>query len=80
MKIYLQQRAQLNDRNQGIAFAFGEINNYHQIGSGYLEFDIISEKNSGDFNIVDIVGKVDQTFRLVFFHQLRGVEQIIVGI
>ena len=36
MNIYNQQGAQLNDSDQGIDFVFGEYNNYHQVGSGYL--------------------------------------------
>ena len=65
MKVSHQQGAQLKDQNRGIAFTSEEINNYHHIGSGYLEFDIMSEKNSGDLNNVDSVGKVDEPFRLV---------------
>ena len=39
-KVYHQQGANLNDSNQNVEFIFGENNNYHQIGNGYLEFDI----------------------------------------
>ena len=40
-----QQRAQLNQSDQNIEFIFGENNNYHQIGNGYLEFNITIRKN-----------------------------------
>ena len=40
MKVYHQQGAQLNDPDQNIKFTFGEKNNFHQIGNGYLEYDI----------------------------------------
>ena len=43
-KVYHQQGANLNDSNQNVAFIFGENNNYHQIGNGYLEFDITIRK------------------------------------
>ena len=35
-------------QNQDIDFFFGEIRNYHQIGIGFLEFEI-TLKNSGIF-------------------------------
>ena len=44
-KIYHQQGAQLNQSDQNIEFIFGENNNYHQIGNGYLEFNITVRKN-----------------------------------
>ena len=40
LKIYYQQGAQLNDPDQNVEFIFGENNNFHQIGNGFLEFDI----------------------------------------
>ena len=40
LKVYHQQRAQLNDPDQNIKFIFGENNNYHQIGNAYLEYDM----------------------------------------
>ena len=46
-KIYHQQGAQLNQSDQNIEFIFGKNNNYHQIGNGYLEFDIRVQKNHG---------------------------------
>ena len=41
IKVYHQQGAQLNDPDQNIEFIFGDNNNYHQIGSSYLQFDIL---------------------------------------
>ena len=38
-KIYHQQEAQLKQSDQKTEFIFGENNNYHQIGNGYLEFN-----------------------------------------
>ena len=43
-KIYHQRCTQLNDSNQGFDFNFDENNTYHQIGNGYLEFDITLRK------------------------------------
>ena len=43
-KIYHPQGAQLNQLDQNIEFFFVENNNYHQIGNGYLEFDITVRK------------------------------------
>ena len=40
LKIYHQQGAQLNQSDQNVEFIFGENNNFHQIGTSYLEFDI----------------------------------------
>ena len=44
LKVYHQQGAQLNQSDQHIEFIFGEINNYHQIGNGYLEFSVTVRK------------------------------------
>ena len=65
MKLYHQQGAQLNDSNQGIGFLFGDNNNYHQIGNGYLEFDITLRRNGGNFKRVDGDSNVDEPIRLV---------------
>ena len=45
-KIYHQQGAQLKISDQNIEFIFSENNNYHQIGNGYLEFNITVRKNN----------------------------------
>ena len=44
-KIYYRQGGQLNQSDQKIEFIFGENNNYHQIGNGYLEFIFTARKN-----------------------------------
>ena len=46
-KIYHQQGAQLNQSDQNIEFIFGKNINYHEIGIGYLEFDIRVQINHG---------------------------------
>ena len=59
-KIYHQQGAQLNQSDQNIEFIFAEINNYHQIGTGYLEFNITVRKNdTTKFHIEDPVRLVN---------------------
>ena len=55
MKLYHQQGANLNDPDQNVDFIFGENNNYHQIGSAYLEFDITVRYTAGAFtNAINI--------------------------
>ena len=44
-KIYHQQGAQLKQSDQSIECILGENNMYHQIGNGYLEFNITVRKN-----------------------------------
>ena len=44
-KNYHQQGAQLNQSDQKIEFILGEKNNCHQIGKGYVEFNITVRKN-----------------------------------
>ena len=48
-KVYHQQGAVLNTPNQNIDFIFGQNNNYHDIGSAYLEFDKTLRKAGGNF-------------------------------
>ena len=52
-KIYHQQGPQLNQSDQNIEFIFGENNNYHQIGNGFLEFDITVRKNHTTYFHID---------------------------
>ena len=55
-KIYHQQGAQLNQSDQNIEFIFGENNNYHQIGIGYLEFNItVRKKKTLQFSMQKIL-------------------------
>ena len=49
LKIYHQQGANLNEPNQNVEFAFGENNNYHQIGNSFIEFDITVRNTAGNF-------------------------------
>ena len=66
-KIYHQQGAQLNQSDQNIEFIFGENNNYHQIGNGYLEFDITVRKNdTTNFHIEDPIRLVNNGFAFCF--------------
>ena len=44
-----QQGAQLNDPDQNIEFIFGGINNYHQIGNSYLQFEITIRNPAANF-------------------------------
>ena len=59
-QIFDQRKAQLNYSNQGIEFFFGDINNYHDRGNGYLEFDKTLRKSGGIFNKNDAQGSVDE--------------------
>ena len=66
-KIYHQQGAQLNQSDQNIEFIFGENNNYHQIGNGYLEFNITVLKNdTTNFHIEDPIRLVNNGFAFCF--------------
>ena len=69
-KIYHQQGAQLNNPDQNIDFIFGENNNnYHQIGNGYLQYDITVRKgdnsNFEDDN-ADVIRLVNNAFAYTF--------------
>ena len=62
-KIYHQQGAQLNQSDQNIEFIFGENNNCHQIGNGYLEFKITVRKNdTTNFHIEDPIRLVNNGY------------------
>ena len=43
MKIYLQQKANLNDSHQHIEFIFGKKISYHQIGNAYHQHEMTIE-------------------------------------
>ena len=53
IKIYQQRGTQLSYSNQGFFFVFDEYNNYHQIGDGYLDFDITLRKNGKIFKYLN---------------------------
>ena len=62
-KIYHRQGDQLNQSGQNIEFIFGENKNYHQIGNGYLEFNITVRKNDDtNFHYDDPVRLVNNGF------------------
>ena len=66
-KIYHRQGDQLNQSDQNIEFIFGENNNYHQIGNGYLEFNITVRKNDDtNFHFDDPVRLVNNRFAFCF--------------
>ena len=66
-KIYHQQGAQLNQSDQNIEFIFGENNNYHQIGKGYLEFNITVRKNdTTNFQIEDPIRLLNNGYAFCF--------------
>ena len=66
-KIYHQQGAQLNQSDQNIELIFGENNNYHQIGNGYLEFHITVRKNdTTNFHIEDPIRLVNNGYAFCF--------------
>ena len=66
-KIYHQQGAQLNQSDQNIEFIFGENNNYHQRGNGYLEFNIIVRKSdTTNFHIEDAIRLVINGYAFCF--------------
>ena len=66
-KIYHRQGDQLNQSDQNIEFIFGEINNYHQIGNAYLEFNITVRKNDDtNFHYDDPVRLVNNGFASCF--------------
>ena len=67
LKVYHQQGAQLNQSDQNIEFIFGENNNYHQVGNGYLEFDITVRKSGAtNFHYDDPIRLVNNAFAFCF--------------
>ena len=66
-KIYHQQGALINQSDQNIEFIFGENNNYHQIGNGYLEFNITVRKNdTTNFHIEDPIRLINNGYAFCF--------------
>ena len=66
-KIYHQQGAQLNQSDQNIEFTFGGNNNYHQIGMGYLDYNITVRKNdTTNFHIEDPIRLVNNGYAFCF--------------
>ena len=57
----------MNQSDQNIEFIFGENNNYHQIGNGYLDFYItVRENDSTDFHFDDPLRLVNNGFVFCF--------------
>ena len=66
-KFYHQQGAQLNQSDQNIEFISDENNNYHQIGNGYLEFNITVRKNdTTNFHVEDPIRLVNNGYAFCF--------------
>ena len=62
-----QQGAQLNQSDQNIEFVFGENNNYHQLGNGYLDFNItVRKSDSTNFHYDDPIRLVNNGFVFCF--------------
>ena len=65
-KVYHQQGENLNDSNQNVEFIFGEKNNFHQIGNGYLELDITVRNTAGNFTNASVIRLVNNAFAYCF--------------
>ena len=66
-KVYHQQGAQLSQSDQNIEFIFGENINYHQIGNGYLEFNItVRKSDTTNFHIEDPIRLVKNGYAFCF--------------
>ena len=62
-EFYHQQGAQINHSDQIIEFVFGENNNCHQIGKGYLEFNItVRKKDTINFHREDPIRLVNNGY------------------
>ena len=64
--VYHQSGANLNDSNQNVDFIFGQNNNYHQIGNGYLEFDIAFRDTAGNFTDASVIRLVNNAYAFRF--------------
>ena len=66
-KIYHQKGAKLNQSDQNIEFIFGDNNNYHKIGNGYLEFNItVRKSDTTNIHIEDPITLVNNGFAFCF--------------
>ena len=67
LKVYHQQGAQLNQAYHDIEFTFGENNNHHQTGNGFLKFDITVRKtDTTSFHREEHVRLVNIAFSFCF--------------
>ena len=74
IKFYHQQGAQLNQSDQNIEFIFGENNNYYQVGSSYLEFDItVHREDNANFTDNSRIGLTNNAFAYCFKEASLGV-------
>ena len=61
LKVYHEQGVQINQSDQNIVFIFGENNKNHQLGYGYLEFDItVRKSDSTNFHYDDPIRLVNK--------------------
>ena len=66
-KIYHQHGAHLNQSDQNFEIIVGKNNNYHQIGNGYLEFNITVPKNdTTNFHHEDPIRLVNNGYAFCF--------------
>ena len=57
----------MNQSDQNIEFLFGENNSYHQLGNGYLEFNItVRENDTTNFHIEDPTRLVNNDYAFSF--------------
>ena len=67
LKVYHQQGAQFNESDQNLEFIFGENNNYHQTGNGYIEFNItVRKSDTTNFHIEDPIRLVNNAYAFCF--------------
>ena len=65
-KIYHQKGAILFDSDQNVAFIFGEMNNYHQIGNAYFDFDITVRNPTANFDNTSEIRLINNAFAYCF--------------
>ena len=66
-EVYHQQGAQLNQSDQNIEFILCENNFFHQIGNGYLEFNItVRKSDTTNFHIEDPIRLVNIAYAFCF--------------
>ena len=67
LKVYHKLGAQINQSDQDFEFIFGENNNFHQIGYGYLEVDItVRISDSPNFHYNDPIRLVKNHYAFTF--------------
>ena len=74
MKLRHQHGAKLKDNSQSLRFFLFETSKYHQIGNGFLKFDITLRKNGNDSNKLvgdDNIGELNKLVNVVFAYTFR---------